>query len=273
MNRFRRTTGGSGRRPVGRSTHPLPLGRAVPPPFTIACLIALLTSSIARSASSSSGAHTVDNTMGRMTSPRSAAARWPCLAGTGASEASAPAAQPVPVAVLAGGPHAVILSNQSDQDLCAWVSFGRRLQRLSFTVILYDYVGDPVDNLTAVARYAIARGAGWLSLLGASEGAKTSIIAATQLPAFSGAVVSLSAESNLQGVSVAEAATKLRSALLLITAAQDLYGAAEAGHAILRAAGSAVKRLITVGGTAHGTALLADSSIAAASVGFIKRYG
>ncbi|SRR6266536_1661022 len=42
-------------------------------------------------------------------------------------------------AVLGSGPTGVVLSNQSDQSLCGWLGFGRKLVARGFRVLLYDY--------------------------------------------------------------------------------------------------------------------------------------
>jgi len=107
-------------------------------------------------------------------------------------------------AVLGSGPVGVVLSNQSDQNLCGWLPFGRTLAAHGFRVLLYDYGANPAPSLdvaTAAGKLR-ALGARTVLLLGASEGAKASLIAAPQIrPAVAG-VVSLSAERTERGVDV-----------------------------------------------------------------------
>ena len=61
----------------------------------------------------------------------------PCL-GKGIHVARAGS---LPVAVLGTGSRGVLLSNQSDEDLCAWLPLARTLARSGFRVGLYDYSG------------------------------------------------------------------------------------------------------------------------------------
>ena len=76
-------------------------------------------------------------------------------------------------------------------------------------------------------------------------------------------MVSLSAESVLNPrIIVVNSVRRLRCPLLLVTAAQDAYGSAQAGAQFLAAARSTDKHLVTVAGTDHGTALLAGRAAA-----------
>src|SRR6266540_1294825 len=86
-------------------------------------------------------------------------------------------------AVLGSGGNGVVLSNQSDQNLCGWLPFGKVLAERGFRVLLYDYgaATDPAGDVALAAAKLRSLGAGTVQLVGASEGAKASLIAATTL--------------------------------------------------------------------------------------------
>jgi pimeloyl-ACP methyl ester carboxylesterase len=152
----------------------------------------------------------------------------------------------------------VVLSNQSDENLCSWRPFSARLVASGYRVVLWDYGGGPpADELTAVARRLRSSGATRLVLMGASKGAKVSLIAAAQIRPVVPGVVSLSAESMLlPAIMVLDSVRHVHCPLLLVTAEQDAFGSAQAARQFLSAAPSRDKHLVAVPGTDHGTALL-----------------
>jgi pimeloyl-ACP methyl ester carboxylesterase len=94
-------------------------------------------------------------------------------------------------------------------------------------------------------------------LMGASEGAKASLVAAAGMQPPVVGVVSLSAEAYLKGgIDVASYIAKIPCSLLLLTSTDDKYGSAPAAHSFLAAARTGQARLVTLPGAAHGTALL-----------------
>ena len=164
----------------------------------------------------------------------------------------------LPIGVLGTGAVTVVLSEQSDELLCSWLPFAHHLTALGFRVAVWDFGGnDPVVELTGVVTALRAAGDGRVILAGASEGAKASLIAATQLRPSPLGVLSLSAELTLRGTPVAPAVHRLPCPALLITAIDDPYGAADAAHAFVATAPPGRVQLVTVSGFDHGTALLA----------------
>jgi hypothetical protein len=127
-----------------------------------------------------------------------------------------------PAAVLGHGPAGVVLSNQSDRNLCDWLPFARVLAANGFQVLLYDYgiAGDYRDDLAAAAGQLRRLGARRVVLLGASQGAKASLVAASAIRPPVAGVVSLSAERTLQGADVPKAVARLRVPVLLVTRAK-----------------------------------------------------
>ncbi|HEY1484766.1 MAG TPA: alpha/beta hydrolase [Micromonosporaceae bacterium] len=173
------------------------------------------------------------------------------------------------ITLLGTGNRTVILSDESDENMCSWLPFAGRLVSAGYRVALWDYVDDPVTELAAVA--AAVR-TGRLALIGASEGAKTSLIAAVSIkPAVAG-VVSLSAEQSLQGTDVPTAVAPLRVPVLLITAHDDAYDAADAGPEIIKAMAGTDKRLTVVPGSDHGTALLTHPTVTTEILAFLNAH-
>lgn len=180
------------------------------------------------------------------------------------------------IAVLGTGSRVVILTDESDEDLCTWLPFATTLTDAGYRVALWDIAGvDPVAELIRVT--VAVRGAGTRSivLMGASQGAKASLIAAVSIrPAVAG-VVSLSAESTLRAtIDVPRAVRPLRVPVLLVTASHDAYGSDTAGPDIKKSMAGTDKRLIVVAGTDHGTALLsgrAGPAVTADVMAFLHR--
>jgi pimeloyl-ACP methyl ester carboxylesterase len=181
-------------------------------------------------------------------------------------------------AVLGGGASGVLLSNQSDQNLCGWLPFGKLLATQGFRVMLYDYgaTADPVKDVALAAAKLRSLGARTVQLVGASEGAKASLIAATTLQPPPAAVVSLSAERTLQGADVLPAAARLRAPVLFVTARDDSFVGGATGELYKAAAKAPSRRLEVVAGAAHGTELLAGAAGAKLQdtlVGFLRGHG
>jgi pimeloyl-ACP methyl ester carboxylesterase len=164
--------------------------------------------------------------------------------------------------IAGAGPRVIILSNESDEDLCSWLPLSARLAAAGYRIVLWDYgVNPPPAELAGLVKRLRSSGAARVVLMGASEGAKTSLVAAARIePAVRG-VVSLSAESILRpGIVVIDSVRRLRCPLLLATADQDPYGSAQAARQFLSAAPGQAKQLVTVPGTDHGTALITGRS-------------
>jgi pimeloyl-ACP methyl ester carboxylesterase len=113
-----------------------------------------------------------------------------------------------------------------------------------------------MDRSGAAARALHRLGAAQVVLLGASEGARASIIAAANPATPATAVVSLSAERYIRGgTDVKVGAARLTRPILFIAAGHDPY-AASATLTLYRACGSHDKKLVRVAGAAHVVDLL-----------------
>ena len=195
---------------------------------------------------------------------------WPCLAGSSARQVTLATSPILDFAVLGTGSRAVVLSNESDQELCSWLSYAKTLAGAGLQVALYDYVGGPRNDIAKVVGYLRGHGAKAVALMGASEGAKGSIIEASAV--HPQALVSLSAENLLSGVAVAPHAATLHAPTMYVTASDDPYNATVATKGYYKSSPAAVKRLIVVPGTAHGTALLGTASVTREITKFLLAY-
>ena len=159
-------------------------------------------------------------------------------------------------AVLGHGSAGVVLANESDLDLCAWLPFARVLERSGYRVLAFDYGNSPPSSeVGAAARELHRLGARRVALVGASEGAKASIVAAARTKTGVTAVVSLSAERYLLDVDVKPWAARLRRPILFVAARDDVYAAADT-PTLYRACSAPAKSLTMVAGSAHGVGLL-----------------
>jgi dienelactone hydrolase len=174
------------------------------------------------------------------------------------------------MSVVGKGQRGVVFSNQSDNSPCAWLPLTKRLVRDGFRVAVYYYSGQGAyKDTVAVAAKFPSLGVKRIALIGASEGAKSSIAAAA--PARASAVVSLSPERSLDGYGdVLPAARVLRAPIVYAYSKGDplsdlavpqLYAATQEKD----------KHLVTFSGSDHGTALLAHPTVPPLIERFLKR--
>ncbi|HYY81881.1 MAG TPA: hypothetical protein VFD04_22265 [Actinomycetes bacterium] len=178
---------------------------------------------------------------------------------------------------LGGGPVGVVLSNQSDQNLCGWLPFARVLAARGFRVLLHDYYGPtPAGDAAQGAAKLRSLGARTVLLVGASQGAKASLLAGVQVRPPVAGVVAVSPERYLQGADMVPVAARLRVPVLYLAARADPY-TDDAPAKLYRASAHAPwRRLVVLPGLAHGTALLTGPGAARARdpiVEFLRRYG
>lgn len=178
--------------------------------------------------------------------------------------------------LLGSGPRGVVLSHQSDGDLCQMLPLGRLLAARGYLVLLYNAGGQPAPvEVGYVAAELRRRGATRLVLGGGSRGAKASLIAATQIRPPVDGVLSLSAEQLLPpGYRVADYVAKLRLPVLFVTSEHDPFGSADAARLFMRVCPSRDKRVVSVPGNEHGVELLsgaAKDSVTRAVLAFLTR--
>ncbi|WP_370365605.1 hypothetical protein [Catenulispora sp. GP43] len=158
------------------------------------------------------------------------------------------------------GARTIVLSNESDQDQWSWQAYADHLVGEGYKVAMWDYSDqDPVANLTAMVAGLRAHGSGPVFLLGASKGGKISLVAAAGIKPPVTAVVTLSAEATLSpNIDVSTYVRKLTCPVLLLTAAQDGYGSADAAKTF-QADLPNLAHVLTYDGSDHGTQLLSGA--------------
>ena len=180
-----------------------------------------------------------------------------------------------PAAVVGRGSTGIVLANESDLDLCAWLPFARTLAGRGARVLLFDYgARPPQSEVAAAGRWLRAAGARRLVLVGASEGAKAALIAVAHDPRLADAVVALSPERALGGTDVTPSARALRVPVLFAVSRQDPYSATDT-PALARAAPTGEARLVETPGAEHGVALLRGppaATVAAAVYTFLAPF-
>jgi pimeloyl-ACP methyl ester carboxylesterase len=180
-----------------------------------------------------------------------------------------------PAAVMGRGSTGVVLANESDLDLCAWLPLAHTLSRWGTRVLLFDYrVATPQSEVAAAARRLRKAGVRRVVLIGASEGAKAAIIAAAHDPRLADGLVALSPERELGSTNVMPSARALRVPALFAVARHDPFSGLDT-PALARAASVAGARLVEVPGDQHGVALLhgpSAATVAAAVYTFLQRF-
>ncbi|MGZ8783007.1 MAG: alpha/beta hydrolase family protein [Gaiellaceae bacterium] len=187
------------------------------------------------------------------------------------------------------GTRAVILTHQSEGDLCDWLPYAKRLASKGYFVFPIDFRGYGFSQArtgAAATRYAadIAAAAKALRKLGkkksfvfgASMGGIASLVAGANITPPVTAVVSVSAPARFRGMNAVATAPRLRVPVLYLAAegddnaGYDFSKDAEAMHAQTAAAD---KRLELLDGSDHGIGLIAGSGHAKALVeGFLRKY-
>jgi pimeloyl-ACP methyl ester carboxylesterase len=187
--------------------------------------------------------------------------------------------QPKPVIVkginvqlIGSGGRAVVISNQSGNNLCVWAGLADALRQQGYEVALYEYVGTESDNALDVLDYVRSNGAKQTALLGGSQGAKASIIAATRAKPAPDALVALSAEEFIEGKDVADVVPKLTCPTYYLTAEHDGYGSTSANQNFQKATKPGLSTLEVVPGSHHGVALLQDPGVQDRVLAFLAAH-
>lgn len=177
-------------------------------------------------------------------------------------------------AIEAGsGSSTVVLMHEYPADLCGWLPYMATLTRAGLRVLAFDFrdfgdSGRPAarrataygrDVRAAVAR-ARADGAKRVFLAGASFGGAAALTFGPQV-AVAG-VISMSGEAKLFSMDALAAVPRLRAPLLILGSRQDRYLSVADARALLRRAGSRVKRLVLYPGGFHGWQIVEEAPYA-----------
>ena len=187
------------------------------------------------------------------------------------------------------GTTAVILTHQSEGDLCDWVPYARRLAGKGYFAFPIDFRGYGFSDVPAAGPYRYAQdiaaaaralrqlGKRKIFVVGASMGALAGVVAGASVtpPPLAG-VVSVSAPARFRGMDGIAAAKRLRVPVLYLAATQDVnagYDFAADAKALHRAGGSRDKRVQLLPGYDHGIGLVASSARARTLVeGFLRGH-
>ena len=184
------------------------------------------------------------------------------------------------------GTTAVILTHQSEGDLCDWVPYAKRLAGKGYFAFPIDFRGygfsdtQPsgqyryVQDIAAAAKALRKLGKKKIFVVGASMGGLAAVVAGANVTPPLAGVVSVSSPARYRGLDGVKAGPRLRvPALFLAATADDNAGFdfSEDAAALQRAAASKDKRLELLPGAAHGIDLIAGSARAKSLVeGFLK---
>lgn len=166
--------------------------------------------------------------------------------------------------VYGTGEKALVLTHQSDGDLCQWVPYAKMWAEDGYKVLVFDFSrrsssqNSTVDNATAAGeaiKYIRAQGATAVTMIGASMGATAALVAASAAQPQVTAVISLSAPTYYDGTDALKAVEKLTAPVLFAAGTGDGQYAQNA-EKLLAATPSAIKKVVTTGGYDHGVDFL-----------------
>jgi alpha-beta hydrolase superfamily lysophospholipase len=179
------------------------------------------------------------------------------------------------------GRTAVILTHQSEGDLCDWLPYAKRLAARGYVVFPIDFRGYGFSSHSvagpgrfpqdiAAATKALRKlGVRKVFVVGASMGGIAALVAATQISPPLDGVVSVSSPrlyGNMNGIATAK---RLQVPVLYLAATADDnagYDFSEDAQALHRRAASKEKRLVLLPGPLHGIELVGRSPQARAAL-------
>jgi pimeloyl-ACP methyl ester carboxylesterase len=184
---------------------------------------------------------------------------------------------------LGRGRTAVVLAHQSRGDACQWAGYAKRLARLRYLVIAFDFrgYGDSqtrggraalrlAADVAAAAKAARARGAQKVFLVGASMGGTAVLAAAVNVRPPVDGVVSLSGPAVFSGIDALKLAPRLTVPALYVVGERDSDFAPDARR-LYDATASTDKALRVLPVGLHGVELVRSNRDARAIVeGFIR---
>jgi dienelactone hydrolase len=182
-----------------------------------------------------------------------------------------PGGGPVRALVLGDGNAGVVLSNESGNSLCDWVSFAEDLEDDGFRVLLYDYRFGRADAHIAPAVAELRReGAKHVAIIGASLGGGATIVAGSRPGTDVDTLVSLSGETFIHGVNAA--VPRLRRPVLFVAAERDQYGAGTDARTMYRDTPASDKKLLVIPGSKHGIAMLDEPKVRDALLDWLRSH-
>jgi pimeloyl-ACP methyl ester carboxylesterase len=186
------------------------------------------------------------------------------------------------------GTTAVILTHQSEGDLCDWLPYAKRLASKGYFAFPIDFRGYGFSDVPAAGPYRYTQdiaaaakalrtlGKKKIFVVGASMGGLAAVVAGANVSPPLAGVVSVSSPARYRGMDGVKAGPRLRVPLLYLAATADDnagYDFSENADTLHRAAASKDKRLELLPGAAHGIELVASSTKAKTLIeGFLKGH-
>jgi len=196
--------------------------------------------------------------------PVSAPCDAPDLAGTAVHFPDAAGAS-IAGYLLGTGPTAVVLAPQRRLDSCSFHAYATALAARHYRVLAFDFAGEggstaapaatPSGDVAAAVGYLRSLGVRTVILLGTSRGATAAVVAAATVAPPVAGVVSVSGPAVFGGEDARAAAARLTVPALFLAADGDSPYRDDA-RALYDAARGGARRLLVVGGSRHGIALL-----------------
>ncbi|MGI8417159.1 MAG: alpha/beta hydrolase family protein [Nakamurella sp.] len=182
--------------------------------------------------------------------------------------------QPIDSVEFGTGTVGILLSHQSDGDLCQWLGYALPLVARGYRVIVPSYgsSGQLDVALAAIARLK-SLGATAFVLIGASMGGTISLATAAKMKPAPRAVVSLSGPTEYGSLDVGTTVAALSMPLFFAAGAFDTSFAEDARLLDKAATGSKHRELLVVPGSSdHGMELLAGTVVTAPMEKFLATY-
>ena len=189
------------------------------------------------------------------------------LAGTGVHFPDAAGAS-IAGYLLGTGPTAVVLAPQRRLDSCSFQAYATALAARHYRVLAFDFAGEgdstaaptatPSGDVAAAVGYLRSLGVTTVVLLGTSRGATAAIVAAATVTPPVAGVVSVSGPAVFGGEDARAAAARLAVPSLYLAADGDADYRDDARSLYDASRGSA-RRVVIVGGSRHGIALLGST--------------
>ena len=186
------------------------------------------------------------------------------------------------------GTTAVILTHQSEGDLCDWLPYAKRLAARGYFVFPIDFRGygfsdTPlagqyryVQDIAAAAKALRQLGKRKIFVVGASMGGIAAVVAGASVSPPLAGLVSISSPARYRGMDGVKAGPRLRVPVLYLAATADDNGGfdfSEDAEAMFAKTAAKDKWLELLPGAAHGIGLMASSARAKTLVeGFLRAH-
>ncbi|GAA5012031.1 hypothetical protein GCM10023335_33680 [Streptomyces siamensis] len=172
------------------------------------------------------------------------------------------------------GTTGIVLSHQSNNDVCSWIPSADELAAAGYRVLAVNSNSSEIPEIEGAAARLREDGARKVVLMGASKGGTASLVAAARIRPAVAAVVSLSGPGLYGGMDATEAVPKLTMPVYLLAASGDGRFADDARTLHKLAKKSHGEKLEMVAGAAHGSdILLQQPSVWDEVKTFIKSHG